>query len=167
MKNRGFTLIEIMITVTIIGILSSTAVPGYLGMQSKAKRRSLMKMVSSSKSEVHSWMVACANSEMGVIDVNGDGQVANAEAITACSTVATAFVVLHSVSGGMGTTGTPGYDDRSPYNGAAIFALGNPGPGSGQIGLQSLNGGRIIVFRGWDNNPGNPTPVFSETVSIE
>jgi hypothetical protein len=110
-------------------------------------------------------MAACANNELGVVDVNGDGTVAVAEAVTNCSTIATAYVGLHSVTGGMGTVATPGFDNVSPFNGnTSLFVPGAGAPLSGQIGVQQV-GLNTIVLRGWDD--ASPTPIFVETISIE
>ncbi len=55
MKKRGFTLVEIMIVVAIIGILVAIAVPGFLKAREKAQNNACLEAQEKMEGAVDNW----------------------------------------------------------------------------------------------------------------
>ncbi|MFI3123805.1 MAG: type IV pilin protein [Methylococcales bacterium] len=65
-KQMGFTLIELMITVAIIGILSSVGYPSYMSHIQKAKRSEAQAALVSMATAMEQWRVENNNDYTGV-----------------------------------------------------------------------------------------------------
>lgn len=70
-KLNGFTLIELMIAVSIVGILASIAIPNYRQYIVKAKRGEAEAALVTLANAMEQWRIQNSGSYLGAADING------------------------------------------------------------------------------------------------
>lgn len=113
-KQQGFTLIELMIVVAIIGILAAVAIPAYQGYVAKAKFQDSVSAASAVETAVSLCLVenngtktSCDTAGEVGATLPTDGQLKYSGAITITETTAAVTFTASAEAGGYAYTNTP------------------------------------------------------------
>ncbi|SDS29496.1 type IV pilus assembly protein PilA [Halopseudomonas litoralis] len=106
--QKGFTLIELMIVVAIIGILAAIALPAYQDYTNRAKMSEVLTFASSGRTAVAEYFQSegtlPANNEAAGLDAEGDITSQYVEKVNVTSGVVTATIKGTNVTGLDGST---------------------------------------------------------------
>jgi type II secretory pathway pseudopilin PulG len=145
-----------MIVVAIIGILAAIAIPNFLGMQEKAKRKSIEEAGTSAKAEIHSWMDSYIKQEKGVVDVNNDGLIDSSDKPSGTlGNVAASWIASFYTQKGT---------KYSPWYGSKPLFTTTYGADSGIITVSLIEPNQKMVLRGYDKNA---VEIWTDSVTLE
>ena len=121
--QQGFTLIELMIVVAIIGILAAVAIPAYQDYTSRAKVSEILGFASSMKTSVSE----CALTDGGLANCDAPASGIDTEAVAASSPYITGVTVAAGV-----ITITPDWTELGATDGTGTIAF-DPTYGAGGV----------------------------------
>lgn len=157
--DDGYTLIELLIVVAIIGILSAIAIPGYTGIQERGRASGVERSAKAAVPELRAWLISARAGDAAIeVDADGDGTIGSAGdinniALAADHAFADQLCARYILS-------RP--NERSPWN-STIPLWQAVAPGNGFISCTHPANGNITITA--LNRTG--VQIFTEVISAE
>jgi prepilin-type N-terminal cleavage/methylation domain-containing protein len=146
-SKTGFTLIEMLVVVSIMAVLGGVAIMAYIGYQERSRQASIRASVHNAASEIQGWMDHTLDGEP--VDLNGDGQANPATEVIPVASLNTIPLSYVNLRNGV-TAGSP-FNDQSPWNPTLdLWFVGAGVAGNAQIGIrfQLVGTARTIIIEG-------------------
>ncbi|MBF0339188.1 MAG: type II secretion system protein [Nitrospirae bacterium] len=174
--ERGFTLVELLIVIAIIGILTSIAVPAFLGQREKSKLRALEAGARGAVADLQGYLDSYIAGDPYIILISRSGNQGCFEASNATATGKTCQGVYNQTSAGTYTSYPTGLadmlnnfvnhhtnkGDTSPVTGDALFVTAHTT--EGEVFL-TPNGNRTVSITAYATD--TTLPIFSQIVTAK
>ncbi|MBF0456636.1 MAG: type II secretion system protein [Nitrospirae bacterium] len=172
--ERGFSLIELMVVISIVSLLTAIAVPAFLGQREKARVRATASSARSAVTDLQSHLEAYMAGDPIIINSNPSGGQECYESTNSGTSGNTCLSLYNQPAsvyhyaafpGGMAdalsifAAGRNWSGDTSAYNGLPLFVTASPA--DGQI-LLSPSGSKSVYILAYASN--STAPVFSQLV---